>query len=729
MKQKNVGHEYIIQYWTLSDKDKKEVLRYRTDSRLFISIQLCFVRNNGKFLYNCNELPIEIINYLASQLDLPPTMEVKATERKATLTDQRRSILTYLKFKKFDKKISDEFDQWIEDYARKGELPDTIMPKAQSYFLNRKIIAPGDTVIERTLINVCNRIHQETFEAIFDNLSPDLLKNIDLALKSGGQDQNTYFNQLKAYPPSAKANAIKKFIEKYNKLSEFNLDDVSAQFVDQRFIEHLFRMAKKYNARDIKRFDKYKRYALMICFLIESRKALLDHIVNMHDQFMMEICRTSRNAHEKQHKLLRKRHKKAVDVMISISDYLLIISEADEIDSSSLINEINFQELKQSNSDMKTFKRLEERGFSDILLRKYPNFRKYFSSFIKLPFQVANGSQYLLESIEVIRKLDSGEVKGMPNSVHTHFISKDLIPALTSDNGKINRNAWELGLALEMRDKLRSGDLYIPESKQHISFWNMMIGGLHWKDIKNHVHVELGFPSSNELESSLKSDFNKSISISCKKWDEDNFASIKNGKLKLKKDDKIVPPEEVVKLQKVIESQLPMVRIEQLLMEVDKITGFTKHFKPEQGHKSRPDNFHKTLLAAIISQATNLGIKATSSSVRGVTVDMLRHVINMYIREETLTAASAEIVNHHYLHPLSATQGSGEISSSDAQRFKIRADSLLASHYPRYYGYYEKAIGIYTHVSDQSSVFNTKAVSCMPREALYVLDGLLETIQ
>lgn len=40
--------------------------------------------------------------------------------------------------------------------------------------------------------------------------------------------------------------------------------------------------------------------------------------------------------------------------------------------------------------------------------------------------------------------------------------------------------------------------------------------------------------------------------------------------------------------------------------------------------------------------------------------------------------------------------------------------------------FYEKAIGIYTHVSDQYSVFSTKVISCGPREALYVLDGLLE---
>ena len=59
----------------------------------------------------------------------------------------------------------------------------------------------------------------------------------------------------------------------------------------------------------------------------------------------------------------------------------------------------------------------------------------------------------------------------------------------------------------------------------------------------------------------------------------------------------------------------------------------------------------------------------------------------------------------------------------------MRASSLLASYYPRYYGYYEKAIGIYTHVSDQYAVFNTQVISCGPREALYVLDGLWRIIQ
>ncbi|WP_225623969.1 transposase [Vibrio panuliri] len=58
--------------------------------------------------------------------------------------------------------------------------------------------------------------------------------------------------------------------------------------------------------------------------------------------------------------------------------------------------------------------------------------------------------------------------------------------------------------------------------------------------------------------------------------------------------------------------------------------------------------------------------------------------------------------------PFIEVHGSGQLSLSDAQHFRIRADSLLAAYYTRYYCYCEKAIGIYTHVSDQYSVYLTQ---------------------
>ena len=52
------------------------------------------------------------------------------------------------------------------------------------------------------------------------------------------------------------------------------------------------------------------------------------------------------------------------------------------------------------------------------------------------------------------------------------------------------------------------------------------------------------------------------------------------------------------------------------------------------------------------------------------------------------------MVNRHHALPLSAVHGTGPLSSSDAQRFGMRASRLLASYSPRYYGYYDKASGL-----------------------------------
>lgn len=51
--------------------------------------------------------------------------------------------------------------------------------------------------------------------------------------------------------------------------------------------------------------------------------------------------------------------------------------------------------------------------------------------------------------------------------------------------------------------------------------------------------------------------------------------------------------------------------------------------------------------AAIIATATNLGIIAMSNSTDELSVDILRDVVRTCIREETIKASNAEIMNAH----------------------------------------------------------------------------------
>lgn len=585
---------------------------------------------------------------------------------------------------------------------------------------------PGTSVLERLVISVCATAHEQLFQTLYGRLTPELRSAIDDLLVAQSGNHHSLFNLLKEYPPSATISSIQSYLERYRKLEATGISRLEAQFVEPAFIDYLYKLTRRYNAKDIKRFKDHKRYAMIACFLIETRKVLLDHLVKMHDQFIMDMLRKAKHIHEKKHREFRKRQKKAIDTVLDMTQLILDWPDGMPLHKTDLWQQVSEKRLLESISDLNTFKRLEEHGYGDILLWRYPSLRKYFVEFIQLPFAVKSGSEPLFAAINLVRQLDTGILKKIPDNAPTGFIPKELRRSYKDKDGNIKRNAWELGLAIAMKEALRSGDLYLPQSKQHVSFWNLLLDEQNWQDNREASYEELQQPYQDAVKSTLALQFHQAVGKAEKSFDLDTFADIKDGKLRLKKDDKAEIPDTVIKLQKVIDASLPPIRIEQLLMEVDRQTGFSRHFIPIQQHQSRPANFYKTLIAALISQATNLGVVAMSASVKGVSVDMMRHVLQFYVCEETNKNACAEIVNQHHQLPFSAVHGSGTISSSDAQRFKIRADTLMASYYPRYYGCYEKAIGIYTHVSDQYAVYSTKVISCSPREALYVLDGLLE---
>ena len=717
--------EQMVKDWSLSESDREEIGKYRKNFRLFIAIQICSVRLYGRFLNQVHDLSPHIVNYLGQQLALPPSLAIDVPQRKATYTDHRQNILKHLEFQKFDEAIQEKLETWLEQQARLGLLPEELFQKAEHYLLDQRTLLPGPSVLERLIIHICSNVHQQLFETVFQDLSPELRESIDQLLKVPEGEQRSYFHQLKAYPPAATISSLQAYLKRYTTVADTGIDTFEGRMLTPAFLEYLFKQAKRYSAKDLKRFAEHKRYALMVCFLLETRKVLLDHLVTMHDQYLMDMCRKAKHLHEQKHRELRKRQKRAVDIVLDANTYLLDWPADQPILKTDFWQLVDEDKFRNSLEDLRAFKQLEERGYGDLLLARYPSLRKYFAEFIKLPFAAEHGNDSLIQAIELVRKLDAGDIKKLPKTAPEGFIPRELRRALKNQAGQFNRNAWEMGLALAIKDALRSGDLYLPQSKQHVSFWDLMLSETRWQEIRTASFEELQQPQKHEVKAVLPQQFHDAIAQAKEKFPFDDFAEIQDGKLKLKRYDKIAIPPAVATLQKVIDARMPSIRIEQLLMEVDQLTQFSRHFTSVQGTQAKPAHFYRTLMAALISQATNLGVVSMSASVKGTTIDMLRHVLHYYIREETLTAASTEIVNRHHELPLSAIHGTGTLSSSDAQRFGIRASSLLASYYPRYYGYYEKAIGIYTHVSDQYAVFSTQVISCSPREALYVLDGLL----
>ena len=98
----HVSEEDLARDWILAEQDKREIGKCQPSFQVFVAMQLCAVRLYGRFLPHVQLLPPPIGQYWSHQLGLPPSLAVVIPERKATYTDQRQLILTYLGFQTFD---------------------------------------------------------------------------------------------------------------------------------------------------------------------------------------------------------------------------------------------------------------------------------------------------------------------------------------------------------------------------------------------------------------------------------------------------------------------------------------------------------------------------------------------------------------------------------------------------------------------------------------------------
>jgi hypothetical protein len=79
-----------------------------------------------------------------------------------------------LGFQRFDQNAQEQLEAWIEQQARLGTLPDQLFQQAENHLLDKRVLLPGPSVLERLIIHVCSDVHSQLFETVFRQLSPAL---------------------------------------------------------------------------------------------------------------------------------------------------------------------------------------------------------------------------------------------------------------------------------------------------------------------------------------------------------------------------------------------------------------------------------------------------------------------------------------------------------------------------------------------------------------------------
>jgi hypothetical protein len=159
-----------------------------------------------------------------------------------------------------------------------------------------------------------------------------------------------------------------------------------------------------------------------------------------------------------------------------------------------LYREIDQSTLRAALEDCREFEQLEDHGLQDELRARYSGLRRYLPAFLELPFQAERGSERLLAAIELARELNREHARNLPPDAPDDFVPPGWRVTLYRDKektGHADRRLWELALAMAMRDALRGGGLYLPESHYHVSFSNLIYNQQQWAPDRNTAYAQL----------------------------------------------------------------------------------------------------------------------------------------------------------------------------------------------------------------------------------------------
>ena len=385
---------------------------------------------------------------------------------------------------------------------------------------------------------------------------------------------------------------------------------------------------------------------------------------------------------------------------------------------------VSWEDFAASITEAQKLAQPEDFDFLYRIGEGYATVRRYAPELLRtLALHAAPAAKPVLDAIELLREMNADNARKLPEDAPLAFIRERWSRLIFTDAG-LDRRYYELCALSELKNALRSGDIWVEGSRQFKNFNEYLVPAQKFAALRE--AGELSLVINPDCEHYLHARL-EALHAQLKLVDELAAANDLPDAILTDSGLKITPldasvPQTAQNLIDQVANSLPHVKITELLLEVDQWTGFTRHFTHLKSGDAAKDRI--PLLTTILADAINLGLSKMAESCPGSSYAKLSWLQAWHIRDDTYSAALAELVNAQFRQPFAENWGDGTTSSSDGQRFKAGGKAESTGHINPKYGA-EPGKLFYTHISDQYAPFSSQVVNVGVRDSTYVLDGLL----
>ena len=715
----------LVQYWTLSAADLAAIERRRRGhNRLGFAVQLCALRYPGRLLRADEVIPANALRFVAEQVGVEPAALADYGARVQTRYQQLDALRSTFGFSEFTPVRRREILAWLLPVALATTNVTSIALALTDELRRRRLIVPGPFIIEQLVAAATALAERHVAHQLTRGLLPAQHEALDalLAIKEGTSMSGLAWARQPAGAPSYRA--LARLVEQLAALRAIALDPACAEGAHAERLRKLAREGARFTAQHLRALSPLRRHATLVATVLETTTRLTDDAVALFDRAVGRMFR--RAEVREQNALLHEARaiNDKVRLLVKLGSALIEARDNGVDLQDTVASAVGWDKLARSVAEAERLVRPDRADLPALARRAWPVLHRLGPLFLGASqLRAVPAAAATLRAIEALRGVYDSGGRTWPRSLPTSFLRPSWREAVQGADAVQRRRIWEAATLLTLRDRLRAGDVWVEGSRQWRAIEDQLIPPALFAAMREAGPLPVAAPASaEEYLSERRALLERRLSEVAAKAAADKLedVQIKDDDLKISPL-KAVTPEEAEALADRLYGMMPSVRITSLLADVDRWTGFSGAFT--HLHSGQPADDRRVVLTAVLADATNLGLTRMAEACSIASYRQLAWTSAWHLREETYRQALALLVNAQQRHPLAASFGAADVSSSDGQHFLTGGPGEALGAVNARYGRDASTL-FYTHLSARQAPYYSVAIP-PAGEAAYVFDGLL----
>lgn len=715
----------VAMYCTLSPDEVEAVVRKRTAAaRLGYAVSLVYLRYPGR-VRDVGEQPNDMmLAFLADQVDANTSDLVIYDQRPQTRREHIAQIMARFGYKIFTKPLVREFVYWLTPSAGEDPRAEPLAIALIDELRRRRILIPARRTIELIVRHAIRRAENVRISALIRDLHSDHHNALGTLIAPPQSGEVSMLSWLKAAPKSASVKSIKAVLDRLKVVRKIGLPTSMRQNISVSALDRLAGEGLRITVQNLRRMASPRLWAVLSAACLRLEEQLTDLALDMFDKLLgRSFRRAEQQSSDKASKLLMEIIHPLHFLKIFCREALTARLQTGDLNG--MLDTANWDQIEDATSAIETALGDGKPDKYTELIGKYQTARQFAPLILRgFSFGGAASAASLLRAVDLLRIMYDANKRSLPDNPPTGFIRKVWRPFVFPEPGVVNRQAYELCVFFELRDRLRAGDVWVEGSRQRRNFDDRLIPRATFEILRAEGSLPISAPADAETYlAERQKQIEETIAIVAARAEAGTLpdAAIRDGALTITpiKDE---TPEAATARSRLVYGQLPQIKIPDLLTEVNAWTGFADCFTHyRSGH---PATDQKALFAAVLADGVNLSVSRMAAATQDLSARQIAWTHDWHLREETYSNALACLVDMQRQLPLAKLWGDGMTSSSDGQFFRAGGRGEASADINAKYGR-TPGLKFYTHISDQFSPFHSTVITATESEAPFVLDGLL----